>query len=50
MNSYLSINYLNNTEPMQLLPIWGGWEGWLDEENNMYYYSARYYAPPTFYF
>jgi RHS repeat-associated protein len=32
----------------QLLPIWGGWEGWLDEENNMYYYSARYYAPPTF--
>ena len=20
----------------------------LDEENNMYYYSARYYAPPTF--
>ena len=20
----------------------------LDEENGMYYYSARYYAPPTF--
>ena len=48
MNSHLSINYLNNTEPMQLLPSWGGWEGWLDEENGMYYYSARYYAPPTF--
>ncbi|HON21085.1 MAG TPA: RHS repeat-associated core domain-containing protein, partial [Bacteroidales bacterium] len=37
------------------LPIWGDLEGYyafnakeLDEENNMYYYSARYYAPPTF--
>ena len=36
----------------QSLPIWGDLEGWnakeFDEENGMYYYSARYYAPPTF--
>ncbi|HON20722.1 MAG TPA: RHS repeat-associated core domain-containing protein, partial [Bacteroidales bacterium] len=39
----------------QSLPIWGDLEGYyafnakeLDEENNMYYYSARYYASPTF--
>jgi len=43
--------YLQYALP-QSLPIWGDLEGWnakeLDEENNMYYYSARYYAPPTF--
>jgi RHS repeat-associated protein len=43
--------YLQYALP-QSLPIWGDLEGWnakeLDEENGMYYYSARYYAPPTF--
>jgi RHS repeat-associated protein len=39
----------------QSLPLGGDLEGYyafnakeLDEENGMYYYSARYYAPPTF--
>ncbi|HOF16993.1 MAG TPA: RHS repeat-associated core domain-containing protein [Bacteroidales bacterium] len=39
----------------QSLPLGGDLEGFyafnakeLDEENGMYYYSARYYAPPTF--
>ena len=47
---YNGINLQNAVQ--RSLPIWGDLEGWnakeLDEENGMYYYSARYYAPPTF--
>ena len=48
--TYNGINLQNAVQPS--LPNWGDLEGWnakeLDEENGMYYYSARYYAPPTF--
>ena len=53
---HLTYNAINSQYAVkQSLPIWGDLEGYyafnakeLDEENNMYYYSARYYAPPTF--
>ena len=51
MNLYYNENKLQHAV-QRSLPIWGDLEGWnakeLDEENGMYYYSARYYAPPTF--
>jgi RHS repeat-associated protein len=53
---HLTYNAINSQYAVkQSLPLGGDLEGYyafnakeLDEENNMYYYSARYYAPPTF--
>ena len=53
---HLTYNAINSQYAVkQSLPLGGDLEGFyafnakeLDEENNMYYYSARYYAPPTF--
>ncbi len=53
---HLTYNEINSQHVVkQSLPLGGDLEGFyafnakeLDEENNMYYYSARYYAPPTF--
>ncbi len=53
---HLTYNAINSQYAVkQSLPLGGDLEGFyafnakeLDEENGMYYYSARYYAPPTF--
>ncbi|MGI6291424.1 MAG: RHS repeat-associated core domain-containing protein [Bacteroidales bacterium] len=53
---HLTYNEINSQYAVkQSLPLGGDLEGFyafnakeLDEENGMYYYSARYYAPPTF--
>jgi len=53
--SWGCLNFTLRYSCFSLRSKWGDLEGYyafnakeLDEENGMYYYSARYYAPPTF--